>query len=93
MKKWNFITNHGLVLLYISKNPQCTMRDMATALGVTERSVLRTLGDLEEEGYITRRNAGKSNVYKMKSRLLLKHDLTKNVVVGDLIKLLLRGSG
>ena len=52
MNKWNFITYQGLVLLYISQNPQCTMRDMATALKVTERTVQRALKDLEEAGYL-----------------------------------------
>jgi CTP-dependent riboflavin kinase len=90
MKKWTFITNHGLVLLYISKNPQCTMRDMAAALGITERSIQRLLIDLEAEGYITRQSTGKGNIYNIKSKLGLKHDLTKNVVVGDLLELLSR---
>jgi len=93
MKNWTFITNHGLVLLYISKNPQCTMRDMAITIGITERTILRILGDLEEDGYISRQNTGKGNTYRIKTRLGLKHDLTKNIPVGDLMKLLRSGSG
>ena len=52
-KEWTFITNHGLVLLYGSRNLQCTMRDMAAVLGVTERSIQRVLKDLEAEECVT----------------------------------------
>lgn len=50
---------------------------MATTLSITERSILRILEDLEVEGYISRQNTGKRNVYKMKTRFITKHDLTK----------------
>ena len=88
MKKWNFITNHGLVLLYLSKNRQCTMRDMAAALGVTERSIQRVLKDLEAEEYITWQGTGKGNIYQINHTRGLKHELTKDVIVGDLLALL-----
>ena len=88
MKKWNFITNHGLVLVYISQNPQCTMRDMATVLGVTERSINRVLKDLEVEGYITWQGTGKGNIYEINHKRELKHELTKDSLVGDLLDLL-----
>lgn len=88
MKKWAFITNHGLVLLYISRNPQCTMRDMAAALNVTERSIQRVLEDLEAEGYVTWQRTGKGNIYEINHTRRLKHELTRDSVVGDLLKLL-----
>ncbi len=88
MKKWTFITNHGLVLLCISYNPQCTMREMASTLGVTERSIQRVLKDLEEEGYVTWQGTGKGNIYEINQTRGLKHELTRDVMVGDLLDLL-----
>jgi len=88
VKKWTFITNHGLVLLYISQNPQCTMRDMAAALNVTERSIQRVLVDLEAEGYIRWHGTGKGNIYQINHTRELKHELTKDSLVGDLLDLL-----
>jgi len=88
MKKWNFITNHGLVLLYISHNTQCTMREMASALGVTERSILRILEDLEAEGYVNWQRTGKGNIYEINHTRGLKHELTQDSIVGDLLDLL-----
>lgn len=88
MKGWAFITNHGLVLLYISKHNQSTIREIAGAVGVTERTVHRTLADLEKEGYLSREKAGGRNVYKIKHEFGLKHDLTKDMIVGDLLHIL-----
>ena len=88
MKKWNFITNHGLVLLYISHNPQCTMRDIAFAIGVTERSIQRVLDDLASEGYVTWERTGKGNIYEINQTRGLKHELTRDVIVTDLLDLL-----
>ena len=88
MKKWNFITNHGLVLLYISRNPQCTMREMAATLGITERSIHRVLKDLEQEGYVSWQGTGKGNIYEINNTRGLKHELTRDVIVADLLDLL-----
>jgi DNA-binding transcriptional regulator YhcF (GntR family) len=88
MKEWTFLTNHGLVLLYISQNPQCTTRQMASAICVTERTVHRVLDDLEGDGYITRRRTGRGNIYQINPDHGLKHDLTKNMTIRDLLGVL-----
>ena len=87
-KDWAFITNHGLVLLYISRKPQCTTRDMAYAIKVTERTIHRVLIDLEKEGYITRQRTGKGNIYRINTKQGLKHELTRDLLLGDLLYLL-----
>lgn len=88
MKDWNFITNHGLVLLHISQHPQCTTRELAFTIKSTERTVHRVLIDLEKEDYITRQRTGKGNIYQINREHGLKHELTRDSVVGDLLDLL-----
>jgi CTP-dependent riboflavin kinase len=88
IKDWAFITNHGLMLLYISQHPQCTTREMASTIKATERTVHRVLIDLEKEGYITRQRTGKGNIYQINREHGLKHELTRDLVVGDLLDLL-----
>ena len=88
MKEWAFITNHGLVLLYISQHPQCTARQMALAINTTERTIHRVLEDLEKEGYITRQRTGRGNIYQINHEHGLRHEITRDSVVGDLINLL-----
>jgi DNA-binding MarR family transcriptional regulator len=89
MKEWDFITNHGLVILYISQNPQSKIRDMASYLDVTERTISRVLVDLENEGYITRRKIGRENVYWVDPKHRLKDQL-RGLMVGDVLELLAR---
>ena len=88
MKDWSFITNHGLVLLYILRNSQCTMRQMAAALDVTERTIKRVLEDLKEAGYVTWQKTGRGNIYEISSTRGLKHELTREVILADLLNLL-----
>ena len=64
------------------------MREMANALGVTERSIQRVLKDLESEGYVTWQGTGKGNIYQINHTRGLKHELTRDSVVGDLLDLL-----
>jgi len=87
-KDWTFITNHGLILLYISQHSQCTTREMAPTINATERTVHRVLIDLEKEGYITRQRTGKGNIYRINTEQSLKHELARDVLVGDLLDLL-----
>ena len=88
MPEWSFITHHGLVLLYVSGHPQCTAREMALAINITERTVHRILGDLEAQGYVKRQRTGKGSLYQTNPERGLRHELTRNVLVGDLIKVL-----
>jgi DNA-binding MarR family transcriptional regulator len=87
-KGWHFITNHGLVLLYISGNPESTTREMALALNVTERTIRRVLDDLAHEGYISWRRKGRGNAYNINTKQQLRHTLTRETPLGDLLKLL-----
>jgi len=87
MKDWTFLTNHGLVILYVSQNPQCTTRQIASMINATERTVHRVLTDLQREGYIMRQRTGKGNLYKINHARALKHELTKISLVDDLLYL------
>ena len=44
---------------------------MAATLGITERSVLRIISDLEYEGYLKRKRDGRSNRYNLNLNQLL----------------------
>lgn len=63
MKKWGLLTNHALVLIHVREHPRSTLREIANAVGVTERATLSLLRRLEEEGIISRRKEGRRNRY------------------------------
>ena len=85
---WTFITNHGLVLSYISHNPRHTAREIANHVGVTERTTHKIISDLEEAGHIERRKSGRRNLYRVNPALPLRHHTKLDVVVEDLLEAL-----
>lgn len=88
MTTWTFITNHGSVLALIAHNAEITAREIASQLGITERSVHRIISDLEVEGYITRQRSGRANRYKVNQELPLRRHYQKETVVGHLLDVL-----
>ena len=83
--RWTFITNHGLVLSYISHNPRSTAREIANAIGVTERTTHKIISDLEREGYTERRKSGRRNVYRVDPCLPLRHHTKQDILVSELL--------
>jgi hypothetical protein len=87
-RRWTFLTNHAHVLLVIARDPGIRLRDIADRVGITERAAQRIVGDLEREGYLTRRRSGRRNVYELHTDLPLRHPLEESHAVGELLDLL-----
>lgn len=88
MSKWTFITNHGIVFLIISRHNRITAREIASEIGITERSVLRIIGDLEGAGYIERTKDGRRNIYTIQTEQGLRHEVTQRASVIELLNAL-----
>ena len=86
--RWTFITNHGLVLSYISHNSTSTAREIAQSIGVTERTTHKIISDLELAGYITRRKTGRRNAYSVDPTLSLRHHTKQDILVSELLEAL-----
>ena len=63
MRKWGFLTNHAIAIIYVYEHPQSTLREIANAVGITERATLSILRQLEEEGLLQRFREGRRNRY------------------------------
>jgi hypothetical protein len=63
MTRWSLLTNHALVLIHVIENPRSTLREIADAVGITDRAALGILRMLEEDSIVTRRKEGRRNVY------------------------------
>jgi len=88
--KWTFITNHAAVLTLLNRQEHLTSREIALALGITERSVIRIIKDLEADGYITKRKEGRKNRYTVNTDLPLRRNDQREIPVYDLIQLISR---
>jgi len=83
--RWDFLTNHAHVLLCVSRDSGIRLRDIAAAVGITERSAHKVLSELVEDGYVLRERRGRRNHYKVKPEQPLRHPLVREREVGELL--------
>jgi DNA-binding IclR family transcriptional regulator len=88
MPEWTFLTNHALVLSHIARHPRITARDLANAIGITERATRKIIADLLDTGYITKKREGRRNRYRIDPDLSLRHPSHEETAVGDLLQAL-----
>ena len=86
---WDFLTNHAHVLTCIASDPGARLREIAAAVGITERAAHRIVSELVDEGYVLRRREGRRNRYEVVPKLPLRHPLVRQREVGDLLTVLL----
>ena len=86
--RWDFLTNHAHVLVCVARDPGMRLRDIAAAVGITERAAHRIVSDLVDEGYLQRERQGRRNHYQVKVKLPLRHPLAEEREVGELLDLL-----
>jgi predicted ArsR family transcriptional regulator len=85
-RSWTFLTNHAHVLLVIASTPDVRVRDLAQLVGVTERTALQIIDDLEADGYITRERFGRRNRYHIDRSHPLRHPLEEHHEIGALLQ-------
>ncbi|MEX0785107.1 MAG: helix-turn-helix domain-containing protein [Dehalococcoidia bacterium] len=62
-RRWGFLTTHALVLIHVTQQPHSTVRDIALAVGVTERAAHSVLQDLREGRILDCERYGRRNSY------------------------------
>src|SRR5581483_11334399 len=92
-KKWNFLSNHGLVVSYIAQHPSATLREIARVTDLTERAVYQIVRDLETDGFILKAKSGRRNSYELVSRKLRDHAIYNSVTLAQWAEALTAGDG
>ncbi len=88
-RPWTFFTHHAHVLLSLARDPTLRLRDIAGAVGVTERATATLVSELVHAGYLQRFKDGRRNHYKVDLTGSLRHDLVAGATVGDVFEPLL----
>ena len=83
--QWTFLTNHAHVLICIARDPSVRLRDVADAVGITERAAQRIVQELEAEGYLEHERVGRRNYYRLNPQLPLRHPLEREHRVAELL--------
>lgn len=89
MGPFNFLTNHGAVLLCVAEDPRIRMRDIAVDVGITERAAQRVVSDLIDSGYVTRTREGRRNRYTVQLDLPVTLPNQRDVDLSSLLAVLL----
>jgi len=89
-RKWNFLSNYGLVLTHLFQNPRATLREIARGTDLTERAVYQIVRDLEESGFIEKRRVGRRNIYTVNEPALFSYPVYQNLNVAQMITALRR---
>jgi predicted ArsR family transcriptional regulator len=87
-RDWSFFSNHGLALLAVARRPDSRIRDVAGALGITERAAQGILSELVQEGYLERVRVGRRNRYIVREERMLRHPTTRDHSVAELVRAL-----
>lgn len=83
---WTFLTNHGLALVYVARHPTARVREVATAVGVSERAALRLIHDLRKAGYLAATRQGRHNVYQLYADAPLRRAAHHDLVIANLLR-------
>jgi DNA-binding MarR family transcriptional regulator len=86
--RWDFLTNHAHVLTCVADDPGIRLRDVAAAVGVTERAAHRIVSELVEDGYVLRERHGRRNRYQVVADRPMRHPLVQERQVGELLAVL-----
>jgi hypothetical protein len=87
-RNWTLLTGHGHVLVEIARNPEARIRDIATAVDLTERTVQAIVADLETAGYLTRTRTGRRTRYSVNPDSLFRHPAQEGHRIGPFLDLL-----
>ena len=82
---WTFLSNHAQVLLCIARDPEMRIRDIAPAVGITERAAQRIVVDLVEAGYIDRKKVGRRNHYRLNGQVRMRHVAQADYEISELL--------
>jgi DNA-binding MarR family transcriptional regulator len=89
---WTFLSSHGNVIVYIDEHPDARLREIADALGITERSAHTIVSDLVHEGYLTRQRIGRRSRYTVNTDNQLRHPAMAQHTLGHLLLGMSRGA-
>ncbi len=86
---WTFFSNYTHVLICLAENPDARLRDVAQRVGITERSALRLVTQLEQGGILLRVKEGRRNRYVIEPNEQLRHPIEAHCTVGELLRTIL----
>lgn len=87
---WYVVSSHGAVLFYIAVNPDCTIREIADDMSLTQRTVWGLIGDLRRADMLTVRREVRRHHYTVNLDATFKHPtlhgISLHTVMAELVQ-------
>src|SRR3972149_3785005 len=83
-KKWNFLSNYGLVLTHLFQNPRAAVCEIGRGRALPERAVYQIVRDLEEGGFIEKKRVGRRNIYTINEGALFNYPIYGSLNVAQM---------
>lgn len=83
------LSNHGIALICVARNPDMTLREIGDCVGVSERTAHAIVCDLVEEGYLLKTRDGTRNRYRVKMDAPMDHPMLRDHWVGEMLEVLM----
>lgn len=78
----------GAALFYIARHPGCTIRDLANALVVTQRTIWSLIGNLKRGNVINIRKDGRLHHYWIKEEAPFPDPVLSHLSIGQVMQAL-----
>lgn len=88
MSLWTLFSNHGHVLVCLSRDPHARLRDVAAEVGITERAVQKIVRDLQDGQMLSVTKSGRRNSYRINDKQTLRHALEDKCTLKELLKVI-----
>ena len=85
---WTVLSNHGIALVCVARDPGIRLRDLADCIGVSDRTAFGVVNDLIEGGYLRRYKDGNRNRYEINPEAPMRHPTMDDHWVGELLAVL-----
>ena len=85
---WTLMETHGVVLFFIASSPDVTIREMSSALGLTERRISQVIRDLSDAEYIGVKRVGRRNAYSVNPDANFRHPTLSHIKLGSFMDFL-----
>ncbi len=83
---WRLFCSHGTVLFYVACHPGCTIRDIADALALTQRTVWGLVGDLRRAGLLIVSRNGNRHHYTINRAGRFPDPLISHLTLGQALE-------
>ncbi len=87
---WHLVSSHGAIVFFVVAKPDCTIKDIASAMFLTRRTVWGVIGDLRRAGMLHVRKNGRTHHYSVNLDAPFPHPVLDGITMGQVLGQLTR---